>query len=760
MKTATTLIGILVSALSLQAQSFTFTEKSTDKKLEGVFVSIEETGTGRVYSSVTDTSGLVSFDNLHFPVAILAKHISYKLLKDTLGTSKDYRIELSPKVNQLDDFVVTGQFSAQSARRSVFSVKVIDKEEIQARNAVSLSEALNNTLNIRLSEDLALGSSTASLMGVSGQNVKVLLDGVPLVNRNGNGNNADLSQINLNLIERIEIVEGPMAVNYGANALAGVINLITKKEVFKGTKINLSLLEESAGQEYGLDAGRHIQNLTLEHRLTSGLSAQMGLQHNNFSGFRGSATTRQHEWNPKKQWQSNGLIRYADDRYQLHYKLDYLNELISDFGSPQNNFLPGGENQPFAVDEEYLSKRFIHQLQFSFNNSEKYGFDGFLSYSDFRRQKSRFARNLVTGVENPTTGEGDQDLSTYKVLEAGGSLSTSLSHKLKLQSGYQLTFETVGGGRIANQEQSLNNLAVYSSVEWTPSASITVRPGARFAHNNSFGNQLIPSLQGKFSLPDKIEIRASYGRGFRAPSVRELYFEFVDSNHRIFGNPALEPEYSHYISLNIQKNYTIGSLSSKTEINSFFNDIDNQIGLAQSATDITAVSYININRFKTLGGTLTQKLESTRLSLSLGFSYIGRYNDLTAVEGGQQNLRQFFYTPEANLNFSYRFPSDLRINLFYKYSGKLQSYINTSDGNGNEEITVGKIDDYHWLDLNFSHAVTQRIQLSLGAKNLLNIQRINNSGVTGGTHSGGPNLPVSYGRSYFIKLNYNLKIND
>lgn len=758
MRIAIIFTGIFITAFSLQSQSFTFLDQSTGKGLEGVLISIEEKGSGQIHTAITNSEGKASFNGLNFPVIILARHLSYDLFQDSLSTSKAYSFELIPAIKQLEDFVVTGQFSAQSAAHSVFSVKVIDKDQIQARNAISLSEVLNNSLNIRLSEDLALGSSTASLLGTSGQNIKILLDGVPLVNRNGNGNNADLSQINLNLIERIEIVEGPMAVNYGANALAGVINLISRKEANARSEIRFNLIEESAGNEYGIHAGRHVQNLALDHRLTSKLSTQWGLQRNDFGGFTGAAAPRQYEWNPKRQWQTNGLVRYTDKKYQVHYRLDYLNELISDYGSPQNNFLPGGENQPFAIDEEYHTKRFIHQLQFQTRKASRNQLSGFFSFSDFRRDKSRFAKNLQTGLQNHTTGVGDQDRSIYRVFEAGGTFTHSLSDRLQLQSGYQLTHETVGGGRIASQEQSLNNAAVYSSFEWNPQTSITLRPGIRFAHNSSFGSQLIPSFQAKFNLRGHIELRVAYGRGFRAPAVRELYFEFVDTNHRIFGNPGLKPEFSHYFSFNAQKTYVIGSLSSKTELNSFFNTINNQIGLAQSASDVTAVSYININRFKTLGATLVQKFESSQLSLSLGFSYIGRYNDLSTLEAS--NLKQFFFTPEANTSFSYTFTSSFRLNLFYKYSGRLQSYIASTSESGDASITTGKIDGYHWLDFNTSRSVTKRLELSLGVKNLLDIQRINNSGVASGTHSGGANVPISYGRSYFIKLNYNLKIND
>ena len=92
-----------------------------------------------------------------------------------------------------------------------------------------MQDALNNELNIRFSQDLATGGSDITMMGLKGQNVKILIDGLPMVGRQGTSNEIDINQIDINSIERIEIVEGPMSVVYGADALAGVINIITKK---------------------------------------------------------------------------------------------------------------------------------------------------------------------------------------------------------------------------------------------------------------------------------------------------------------------------------------------------------------------------------------------------------------------------------------------------------------------------------------------------------------------------------------------------
>ena len=83
-------------------------------------------------------------------------------------------------------------------------------------------------MGIRFATDYTLGETDIAIMGMSGQNVKVLLDGIPLVDRGGT--KQSLSQVDINTIERIELVEGPMSVIYGTDALAGVINIITKKK--------------------------------------------------------------------------------------------------------------------------------------------------------------------------------------------------------------------------------------------------------------------------------------------------------------------------------------------------------------------------------------------------------------------------------------------------------------------------------------------------------------------------------------------------
>ncbi|OEK04004.1 TonB-dependent receptor plug domain-containing protein [Roseivirga misakiensis] len=749
------LVVFLISFVAASGQSIRFLDFESNAPIEGAVYHVTSLGNGANAQGVTNKEGKGQIA-VPFPFIFKVYHLGYQSVADTIHSEAGLDVWLKPSTNQLEDVVVTGQFNPQSARNSIFKVQTIDAVEIKQRGAFNLQEALANQLNIRVSQDLAIGSSTLSLQGISSQNVKILVDGVPLVNRSGNGNGADLSQINLQNIERIEIVEGPMAVNFGANALAGVINLISKKEFKNKTEVNVALQSETAGNELGLDAGRHVQSVSINHRFNQSLSSLISFQHNDFLGFQGDAGFRQHEWNPKQQLTGNALVKYQNDNHSVFYRLDVLDELIEELGAAQNNFLPNGENRPFAIDETYHSKRHSHQIQAEGRLPFLNRYTAFASFSDFERQKRRFTKDILNGNEQLTSGDGDQDTSTYRVWEFGGTGFLSPINNFNLQVGYQISLENVGGGRILSASQGIEEYALYASAEFQPVSKVVFRPGIRYSTNSAFGSQVIPSFQLKLQQSEALQFRFSYGRGFRAPSVRELYFEFVDSNHRIFGNPDLTPETSNHLSINTIGKYKVASKLVEVDLNVFYNTITNQISLGQNINDATSTTYLNIDRFKTIGTTLTQKVSLGQLSANIGLSYIGRFNQVSESE---ENLERFFYSPEVNANLSYSFPKKrTSLNLFYKYTGRLQTYFTETNDQNQQVISIGEISDFHWLDATIIQPITNVLEVTIGARNILNVININNSGVGGGAHSGGPSVPISFGRSYFLKLSYNPKL--
>src|SRR5690606_38792490 len=116
------------------------------------------------------------------------------------------------KATQLDEVVITGENKVMSLSKKLFAVGEIDQKDIAQVAGNNLADLLNYNLNITITPDPATGRSTVSMFGLDGQYVKILMDGIPMASDNGIGNNIDITQINLEDVERIEIVEGSMGV--------------------------------------------------------------------------------------------------------------------------------------------------------------------------------------------------------------------------------------------------------------------------------------------------------------------------------------------------------------------------------------------------------------------------------------------------------------------------------------------------------------------------------------------------------------------
>lgn len=123
---------------------------------------------------------------------------------------------------------------------------------------------------------------------------------------------------------------------------------------------------------------------------------------------------------------------------------------------------------------------------------------------------------------------------------------------------------------------------------------------------------------------------------------------------------------------------------------------------------------------------------------------------------------EFLYAFQINTSSTYHIKKwDTYITLLYKYNGEQENYVATgTDSEGNSTFSIETIDDYSWLDASVKKSfLADKFLLTIGGRNLLNITSVDirNSTSNGGTHSGGNNnLLLGYGRSFYIKLLYNL----
>lgn len=671
--------------------------------------------------------------------------LGYKTLKETVVIGKDYKFVLSEESQTLNSLVVTGQYSENSPEKAVQRITIISREKIEKMAAVNLKDVLSNEMNIRLSQDNILGSGM-SLQGMSGENVKILIDGVPMIGRLDG--NIDLSQINMNDVERIEIIQGPMSVNYGTNALAGVINIITKKNNKSKFEISANSFSESVGN-YNVD-GRVSYNKKKHALILSGgrnfFDGWIDGDRFFYEGERIADSSRYKSWNPKEQWFGKLNYQYAIKNGYIRYTLGGFHEVIKNRGLPK---APYGET---AFDDYYLTQRIDNAITIN-KKLKKHNFNLILSRNDYKRIKNTYFKNLTNLEQVLTENSGDQDTSKYDQWVLRGFIaSTNDTTKLNYQVGIDLNIESAYGVRIEDTEQEMGNYALFGSVEYKPFKETVIRPGIRYGYNTVYDAPITPSLNIKQSF-GKLNLRASYARGFRAPSLKELYFNFVDINHNISGNNHLEAEYSHNGTFAINYTKTKDNNIFKAEAVSFYNKIYNMITLAQTDFNSAAYSYVNIDQFETQGVQLNLSDAYKHLKLGVGVSYTGRYN---VLHGSAENVSKFSYTPEIRANLNYEFPKHkFYLAIFYKYTGKLPNFQLID---GDTQATQSWIEAYHMGDISLGKKFwNDRIQVVLGSKNIFNVKNVNASSASTSVHGGSSGTSiVGMGRTYFVQLKFNL----
>ena len=651
-------------------------------------------------------------------------------------------IQLQETGISLEDAVVTGQFGKQSLRNSVYQVRTIDSERIRLRGATSIQTVLNTELGIRFSNDPVLGTTDIQLMGMTGQSVKILLDGVPMVDRGAT--RESLGQIDINTVERIEIVEGPMSVIYGTDALAGVINIITKKgDGSDNLTISARIQEETVSDEYNAftKKGSHNENVGVTWQ-KNGFQLFGNVTRNNLGGWQGDSSGRLKAWMPKEQMLYSGGLGYRKDKWNAWYRFNGTDETIQ--------FLGNINVLNTAADKDYITKRLFHQAQGEYQISDKLGFTGALSYTDYSRKTLSTNIDFNTGKRTLSLDAAGQDKSVFTTLFFRGTALYKVSPNVTLLPGIEINNNNSSGQRILGSP-TINEYAFFVSSELKITPAIKLSPGLRFIKNSVYdAPPVIPSVNAKITLNKSFDLRMGYARGFRSPALRELYFNFHDASHSINGNVNLKAEYSNsFNAFLVWHALQKSSLKITSTLGGFYNIFHDRIDTGFDPTNPTQTTYLNISLFKTTGISLDNKFHWKNLQTTLGATYIGTYNEIVEDAEGIAELPEFVWSPEVNANFMYSFPKiSTTISLFYKFTGKKPAYaiINSTP----VTASLRQISSYNMADLTVTKTIGKYINLIGGAKNLFNLTSIKNTTIGSGHDASGPGFS---GRSYFLGMN-------
>ncbi len=733
------ILALLLGGMTLMSVSAQTVIKLVDSKtgdpVSYAHVCFESMDKSVMLNLVANDKGVVIFEE-NLPFQLAATSVGYTTLIDTLEAGDNYTLQMEHSVIDMEGVVVTAQYSPQRADQSIYNIGVIDNRLIRQKGAVNLSQALNNELGIRISNDAALGTSM-SIQGLSGEHVKILIDGVPVIGRmNGN---IDLSQINMYNVDHIEVVEGPMSVVYGSNALAGAVNIITKEN----TRTKLSAWANSQVESVG------VYNFDLGGATSFGKSSvSLTGSRNFFAGFSDPDTSRSKQWKPRLQYNLDGFYKYSGDRLSIKADVRYFDETIQNKGPL---LLPYRER---AFDTWYYTKRLSERIQADYIIAEGRKMDLVFAHSWYSRVKNTYFKDLTTLEEVLLKGESAIDTTTFtSYLVRSTFTDEKISEKLSYQAGIDINLESGEGKRIQDGSQSIGDYAAFASFKHQPSASLTFQPGIRYGYNTNYKSPLVPSLNVRYQPREGTHvIRASYARGFRAPSLKELYLFFVDINHNLQGNPDLMAEYSHNFNLSWDHNHMKSTNQYTFQAGLFYNSIHNRITLALDSA--TLYSYINVDQYRTLGGKVNFKYTlHPRFTFQVGLFQVARQSILGE---GENHSTPFRLSTDITSSTTYNWISrQIRFLISYKYTGRQPQFYSNAEG----EIEEGFIEGYHMLDMSITKSwLNERIMLGAGANNLFNYTNIESSGLATGAHSGGAgSYPVGWGRSFFISLRFNIQ---
>ena len=472
--------------------------------------------------------------------------------------------------------VVTGSRTERLSSESVVATEVINRREIQRSGARDLGELL--TLQAGVDTERSIGGIGLRLQGLDPEAVTVLLDGRKVAGRVRGI--MDLSRFPLRDIERVEIVKGPAAALYGADAMGGVVNLITRTD----SAPEEATFTASYGMRNDVDLRASGSLKRDRYRVRLGASGRGADAYDLDPADLGTTGSAHRGFDV-----GGGVEVRPTDSLKLRADADYLRL---------------DQNGIDALTTGALFDRRMRQERFSatVDGSLKLRW-GELSagvrHSLFRDQllmDQRFSRALDSyeaAIERMWEGNAQLDVP---LLDGAHLVTFGLE-----QSAFFLEADRLEGG-----QGERFRTAAYLQDEWRIAGGrVVLLPGVRVDVDSQFGAHPSPRLAARWQAMEALTVRGAWGTGFRAPSFQELLLNFENPiiGYVVEGNTQLRPERSHGVTLSADfaatEDVTLAASLFRTELS----DLIAWQTVAEATEGApTRFGYRNVERARTQGG--------------------------------------------------------------------------------------------------------------------------------------------------------------
>ncbi|MFP4091520.1 MAG: TonB-dependent receptor, partial [Cyclobacteriaceae bacterium] len=489
-KLAFILISLVLFLSEGRAQKVEGVIKSTDGEvLPGATLMLTENGLG----TATDAEGRFSLSSVPpGTYTLLISHIGYETQQQKLEINAEQRLSLEVSLREkskaLEDVVVTATRTARSVEEVPLPVQVVDKEQIERIGSLRLDEVLQEQTGLQMISDHGSG---LQMQGLSSDYILVLIDGEPVIGRTAG--TVDLTRLTVNNIERIEIIRGPSSSLYGSEAMAGVVNIITK-----GNDIGW---QGSFGTQYRsfntLDAQMEAgyRNDRLSVRMFANRLGSDGYDLTPESVSQTVAPYEAFTLGPKLSYKiSNKLQLNITSRFYQESSEDQLDLRLDGVSTRMNSFNQRSDWNVLPILEFRPNDR--HKLQI------RQYFSGYETLSEL---------NITEGNELYDRSTFDQ---TFQRSEAQYDWYQSDKHIVTAGLGY--LGEQVEATRYDDVNQFTSSYA-FAQYQWQPSQQWNVVAGGRFDVHSAYANRLSPKLAIGYHPNKWFNVRASFGGGYKAP---------------------------------------------------------------------------------------------------------------------------------------------------------------------------------------------------------------------------------------------------
>lgn len=542
-------------------------------------------------------------------------------------------------VIELDEIIVSATRTNSSLDKVSVSSSIISEKQIETSNSNDLSDLLNTT-NIVQTIDYGTGSlSSISLRGSTASQVLVLVDGKRLNEARNGGVNLDL--IPVSNIKRIEIIRGGQSAIYGADAVGGVVNIITKTP--RNSSVKLSSNLGSYGlQSYGIEASQRLGSFG---GLLS-LSRTTSKSDFPFTNKFGEELIRENADYAKR----NAFAKLTWNVSPLAILDISANHFYSDASTPgmMGYYTPNAKEKDKTND---FSLDFKHEIT------------PMASYKIIAYNRDTFMRYI-----NPTYPYPSDD--THKVNSKCAELQLNFFGKTNypIIGGVLFLNENVDSTAVGDRERQTYSGYIQQEISKEFSQKILKRislfPAIRWDHYSDFEAGISPKIGFLASLSDIVNLKMNVGKSYRAPTLNDLYWP---SSTTTSGNPDLKPEKSNDADIGIQVN-----LSGKTGISLFrfgTSYFQNNItdGIQWSPTQNDKWIPLNISEIKTKGIENDMRCQFSILGipdlLSLNTNY-------TFLDSKDMLDRQTIYRPKHSFGYTIRIGNEW---LWFQTQGLYQS---------------------------------------------------------------------------------------